>query len=194
MWLKILKNSARNSKCLFRQPAAFSGRRNRNWRCRVRNRLSAVNYPVTEAGSSVRLYRQGEGIRVEIVVVVLSRVESMEGRDEIRLAREIRSRSCSPVPSRCSTEYGREAGLETRDARDCPSIQELALCPVVLRNGKLPQIADDESMSSVEQGQGTIAAITYRFQDVLKARGVVDRLAPGICQLELQAMSKSLFQ
>src|SRR5262249_60965587 len=51
-----------------------------------------------------------------------------------------------------------------------------------------------ETVPRSNQRERAVAEVTKRFQDVLEARGRVDRLAERVSQLELQPMGEALLE
>src|SRR3981081_1490676 len=125
---------------------------------------------------------------------MLPRIKRVEGSNQIRFAGQLKIKAVHQLCVATRQDTHRETTLEAGNTRHGPPVQCLPFQTLVLRNGKLPEVTDDHPVPCVEQGEGTIAAVTDGLQDVFEARSVVYGLAEGVRHLELEAMAESSFQ
>jgi len=88
-------------------------------------------------------------------------------------------------------QTNREAALELRDPGHLPVVEELASDPRIPWRRNVPDVVDDEAMRELNRDRDRLFFEIEGIQGLLETGGPVERLAPGIGGLELQAVRRN---
>src|SRR4029077_18617254 len=88
----------------------------------------------------------------------------------------------------------REAALESLDAGNFPSVEQLALEPRILGNREVPNEIENEAVARVILGQAVGLIEVKGIQSIFEAGSIIQRFAPRIRSLELQPVRKALLK
>ena len=78
------------------------------------------------------------------------------------------------------------------DARQRPAIQHLPGEPAIVPAGYAPEVANDKTMSGVEQGERSVVRARQEDPNFFKTRCVINGFAESISSSELQPVRKAL--
>ena len=135
-----------------------------------------------------------ETIGIEVIVSVRLRLHGTERCDLRRLAWQFEIEAIHQLVIGQRRDLDGKSRLKRSDARDRPSIQQLASRARKLPERQFPVIAKDQSVTSVKGRQRATDTRINWIENSLKARRLIKRLAEGVRGGELQAMGKPLIE
>src|ERR1700685_155470 len=113
------------------------------------DRPRSIANAAKQTGINRRVFPKNVGI--EEVIAMALRMLRMKRRELIGFAGQFEIEAVHELVVCLGRNADREAGLESRDARDRPAIQGDGLESTVLRHGQFPVVTGDDAMSGVEQ-------------------------------------------
>ena len=110
-----------------------------------------------------------EIVRIKPETAAGLRIQLLERRHPLRGLRTEKENAGDQLVVVLGVEADWKPALELRDPRNCPVVQQFALKAFVLGDGKLPGVADDETLRRVEQRKSSARLGIKRVECFLKS-------------------------